>query len=515
MKNISIYILFLSVLCNSCTKFLDTKPTDFTTPDIFYSTETELNQALAGVYNSLAQDGTYGRNLSVELAHSSDEGFYKLNTANINPAHYNHDAANTIVLAAWRTLYEGINRANLLLASIDRPEMDEDKRNVIEGEALFLRAFFYFQLVSLWGDVPLLLEPTRDGNIVNIPRTPSTAIYEVILRDMTIAQTLVDKWSDIGFPGRVSKTAIRGILARVCLKMAGAPLHDLSKLELAKFWAGEIIKTDEHRLNPNYEEVFINHSADKYDTEYKESIWEVEFWGNRLGNPYRVSGRVGNQFSIRSTTAEMYGYANVGATATLYLLYDDSDDVRRDWNIAPFRYVSNSSLDTVHHAPTEIYDRDTGKWRREYETALPRSVDFSPTNFPLLRYADVLLMYAEAENELNGPTTEAYDALNAVRDRAGAYAFTGLDQDDLRQAIRNERARELCFEGLRKFDLIRWGIFQQAMRNVGNDIASNAPSNLRYAALGYERALAERNLILPIPIAEMSLNKAMYQNEGW
>ena len=515
MKKLSIYILFLSLLFSSCEKFLDTKPTDFTTPEIFYSTERELNQALAGIYTTLAQDGTYARNLAVELVHSSDEGFYKRNTLNINPAHYNHDAANTIVLAAWRTLYEGINRANLLLANIDRPEMDEDRRNVIKGEAMFLRAYFYFQLVSLWGDVPLLLEPTPDGNVVNIPRTPQAEIYEMILRDMTEAQTLVDRLTKIGFQGRVSKTAVQGILARICLKMAGEPLKDLSKLELAKFWTGEVIDSEEHRLHPNYKQIFINHSADEYDMEYKESIWEVEFWGNYLGNPYRVAGRIGNQFAIRNTTAEMYGYATVGATATLYRLYDDPDDVRRDWNIAPFRYASNTSLDTVHYQQDEIYDRDTGKWRREYETVLPRHVDRSPTNFPLLRYSDVLLMYAEAENELNGPTDEAYDALNAVRQRAEAYEFTGFDQDDFRQAIRDERARELCFEGLRKFDLIRWGIFQQAMRNVGNDIAGNAPSNLRYAALGYERAVADRQLILPIPIAEMSLNNAMYQNEGW
>lgn len=515
MKNISIYILFVMMFCSSCEKFLDTKPTDFSTPEDFYSTETGLNQALAGVYNSLAQDGTYARNLAVELAHSSDEGFYKRNTLNINPAHYNHDAANNIVLAAWRALYEGINRANLLLVSIDKPEMDEGKRKVIKGEALFLRAYFYFQLVNLWGDVPLLLEPTRDGNIVNIPRTPQREIYDVILRDMTEAQILVDNLTDIGFQGRVSKTAVQGVLARVCLKMAGEPLKDVSKLELAKFWAGEVINSEEHRLHPDYKQVFINHSADLYDTEFYDSIWEVEFWGNYLGNPYRVAGRIGNQFAIRSTTAEMYGYATVGATATLYRLYDDDDDVRRDWNIAPFRYASNSSLDTVHHESDEIYDRDTGKWRREYEKELPRSVDRSPTNFPLLRYADVLLMFAEAENELNGPTVEAYDAVNQVRARAEAQAFAGLGQDDFRQAIRDERARELCFEGLRKFDLIRWGVFQQAMQSVRVDVLDNYPSNLKYAALGYERALAERHLVLPIPIAEMSLNRSMYQNEGW
>src|SRR5690606_8098905 len=203
------------------------------------------------------------------------------------------------------------------------------------------------------------------------------------------------------------------------------------------------------------------------------------------------------------------GYATIGATATLYRLYDDPNDVRRDWNIAPFKYESNTSLVKVDHRDNELYDRDTGKWRREYETVLPRSVDYSPTNFPVLRYADVLLMYAEAENELSGPDN-AHDALNEVRRRAGAYEFTGanriLDQDDFRQTIREERARELCFEGLRKFDLIRWGIFEQVMRNVGNDIAGNAPSNLRYAAGGYER-VNERQLLLPIPASEMSLNR--------
>lgn len=515
MKKLTIYILFLSLLCSSCEQFLDIEPTDFSTPDIFYSTEAELDQALAGVYNALAQDGTYGRNLAVELAHSSDEGFYKRNTTNIIPAQYNHDAANNVVLAAWRTLYEGVNRANLLLKNINRPEMDEEKRDVIRGEALFLRAYFYSVLVSLWGDVPLLLEPTRDGNNVNIPKTSSSEIYEMILRDMEESQTLVKDYSDIGFPGRVSKTAVQGVLARICLKMAGAPLHDLSKLEDAKSWAEKVISSREHDLNPNYSQIFINHSADKYDTEYKESIWEVEFWGNRLGNPYRVAGRIGNQFAIRSTTPDMYGYATIGATATLYRKYDDPNDIRRDWNIAPFRYASNTSLDTVHHTATQIYERDTGKWRREYEQALPRNIDFSPTNFPLLRYSDVLLMYAEAENELNGPTLDAYEKLNEVRRRAYAYDISGLDQDDFLEAIQDERARELCFEGLRKQDLIRWGIFQRVMRDVGNDIAGDAPSTLRYAALGYERATAARHLLLPIPIGEISLNKAMQQNEGW
>ncbi len=512
---ITVFLLICTVVA-SCTKFLDTEPTDFTSPEYFYETEDQLNQALAGVYTTLSQTGTYGRNLIVDLAHGSDEVFYKRNSLTSMTVQYNHDAANSVLLACWRELYRGINRANLLLANLNKPEIDEAARNAIRGEALFLRAYFHYVLVSLWGDVPLMLEPTVDGNNVDIPRTPARQIYDLILQDMTEAQTLVRNIKDIGFPGRVSKTAIQGILARVCLKMAGAPLKDLSKLQEAKTWSERVIASGEHELVPDYKQIFISHSADLYDI--RESIWEAEFWGNELGNPYRVAGQLGNQFSIRNSTPEMFGYATMGATATLYRMYDDPDDVRRDWNIAPWRYVDISALDIVYHAPTELYDRDTGKWRREYETVLPRNTNVSPTNFPLLRYADILLMFAEAENELNGPSASAHQALNEVRRRANAYEYIGeralTDQDDFRKVIQDERARELCFEGLRKGDLIRWGIFEQVMRNVGIDITNYAPARLRYAALGYQR-VNSRHLLLPIPALEMSLNKAMKQNEGW
>ena len=507
----------------SCTNFLETEPTDFASPDDFYNTEEQLNFALSGVYSALVKDGTYARNLPVELALNTDEAFYKKNfTTYTNPAQYNYDAATPIIAACWRTLYEGINRANYLLANINNPEMDETKRNVIRGEAMFLRAYYYFVLANLWGDVPLILEPTLDGKNVNIPKTPQSEIYQFILREMTEAQSMVNKITTIGFSGRVSKTAIQGILARVCLKMAGEPLKDVSKYELAKAWADSVITSNEHQLNPDYKQIFINHSSDKYDI--KESIWEVEFWGNNLGNAYRAAGRIGNQFSIRTTHAEMYGYANVGATKKLFQLYNDPNDVRRDWNVAPFKYSGDNTIEQVNHGPNDLFIRDAAKWRRDYETALPRNVDFSPTNFPLLRYADVLLMYAEAENELNGFSDDAHNKLNEVRRRAGAYEYSVAnnnkitDKDDFRDAIIDERSRELCFEGLRKSDLIRWGkeLFLGEMRQQKIDFESNAPTspNMKEAYNAYGR-VSEKHLLLPIPASELSLNKAMTQNKGW
>ena len=148
---------------------------------------------------------------------------------------------------------------------------------------------------------------------------------------------------------------------------------------------------------------------------------------------------------------------------------------------------------------------------------------YTPENFPILRYSDVLLMLAEAENEVNGPTTVAYDAINQVRRRAyGLTSLTtpnatadlpaGLDYDRFGDALREERARELCFEGLRRNDLIRWGLFLTTMKAVAAQFAADSPT--AYGVLGYNN-VAARNVLLPIPSAEMSVNRAITQNPGW
>lgn len=518
MKTKYIILLVLGISATSCKNYLDVKPTDFITPETYFNSEKDVEQALTGVYSAMNNRATFSRNLVYEFAHASDEGFYKRNSNSITPALYNHDPSNSLISATWGSLYTGINSANLLLANIDRPVMDETARDRIRGEALFLRAFYYFQLVHLWGDVPLILEPTLSGEHVNNPRTPQKEVYAKILEDMTTAEALVGNIKDYGFSGRVSKTAVQGILARVCLKMAGYPLKDESKFADAKMWADKVIKSEVHKLNPSYAQIFINQTQDIYDI--NEDIWEVEFAGNGLGTPTLTGGWFAKKFSVRNTSSELYGYGEIGATGTLYKKYDDIHDVRRDRNLATYYFsptTAKNLSDTIHFAPTDIYNRDTGKWRVQEELLNPRSVDFSTTNLPLLRYADVLLMYAEAENEVNGPTALALDALNEVRTRAKARNFLLTDVPDkiaLRKVIQDERARELCFEGHRKFDLIRWGIFIDVMKDVESDIMDNAPSAIQYSALGYSN-VKERNLLLPIPSLEMSLNNSMRQNPGF
>lgn len=533
MKKLKYIFLSLVLLsATSCKKFLETVPQDFISPVNYYSSEQDLNTALAGVYDAFSQDGTYARNLSLELVSGTDESFRKRDDATIFVHKYNHDASETQLGATWRQLYDAINRANLLLANIDKPSLDAAKRNHIKGQALFLRAHAYFLLVSLWGDVPLITEPVVSPSEVNRARTPSATVYAKILEDMTAAEAMVNAFTH---PGTISKSAIQGILARVCLKMAGFPLNDVAKYALAKSWAEKVILSGIHRLHPDYKQIFINHSADLYDLTNKECIWEIEFFGNNVGT-IKEGGRHANQLGIRFTGADAglgtagYGYASISPTGTLFKMYGTSatlTDVRRDWTIAPFRYTSNTNSLPVLHAATEFYNRDSGKWRRQFEVVIPKSADWSPTNFPVIRYADVLLMYAEAENELNGPTALALQNFNAVRTRAlASTTYPILDptnpladvrvdtKENFRRAIMSERARELAFEGLRKMDLTRWDTLLPVLKAVGADITANAATNLRYGAVGYNNA-QNKHKVLPIPMLEVSLNKSIVQNPEW
>ncbi|KAA8482857.1 RagB/SusD family nutrient uptake outer membrane protein [Arcticibacter tournemirensis] len=516
-------IMTVAVLCFcSCNKFLETTPSDFLSPANYYETEEQLNFALNGVYDILGQRAVYGDALISRMGTEADEGFYAVSSFS-GPQVYSHSTADTYVLNLWQLLYDGINRANVLIENVNKPKMDEGKRNAIRGQALFLRAYYHFLLVSNWGDIPLMLKATNSANETSITRTSQKQVYEAILKDMEEAETLVETAQTVGFGGKINKSAIRGILARVCLYMAGNPLNDVSKYKDALKWSKMIIDENFHALNPSYQDIFINYAADKYDI--KESIWEVEFWGNTAG-PYREGGRVGINTGITNPSTAAYTYGFIQTTARLFNSYGSAKDLRRDWAIAPFRYQSQGTIKANWNA-TQVYERHCGKWRREYEVVSPKSMNDSPENFPLLRYSDVLLMFAEAENEVNGPTPEAYDAINAVRKRAygkllpGAVNVNeanvppGLSKTGFADYLREERSRELCFEGLRKYDLIRWGILGSTLKQVSAEINANAPAALKYAAKAGTNFTEPRHLLLPIPIYEMGINKALTQNNDW
>ncbi|MFP5039680.1 RagB/SusD family nutrient uptake outer membrane protein [Parasediminibacterium sp. JCM 36343] len=518
MRNSKYTLIILSIslvfLLGSCTKFLETTPSSFVTPQSYYNTSAELNAALTGVYNVLSNNATYQNGLFATHPYGNDEGYFSRNFQVTGVQVYNYTASNADITALWDILYQGIERANVLLANINKPPMDSASRNEIKGEALFLRAYFYFLLVSKWGDVPLKLTPTTSLDSIAIARAPSVIVYNQIIADMKTADSLVYPITAVSTPGRVNKSCVEGILARVCLTMAGYPVRDVSKYTDAQYWASKVVQSGYHGLNVSYSQVFINQIQKIYDT--KESLWEAEMYYNpATANVNNSGGSLGVTVGIICSNQNIgYSYGQIYATGLMYKMYDDTNDVRRDWNIANFVYSGTNKL---YFTPKAIYSRCVGKWRREYELIVPKTKNVNATNFPLLRYADVLLMLAEAENELNGPTVLAHQYLNTVRSRAKAYAFTGsktiTDKDAFRQIIQNERARELCFEGLRKADLIRWGILYTTMKAVANDFSVNGGSNNWGAIAGNN--FAQRYLLYPIPQYEISLNKLLVQNPGF
>lgn len=604
MKRIYIYsLLLLSVSLGSCKKFLSPLPTDFKSPETSYKDETDANIKLAGVYDVLGKTGTYGRLFFYDLD-MSDEHFDFRTTTNVGLSFNNINASNVDVNTSWDLLYSGVNRANLFLENIDKVEMDAKKKGVMKGEAMFLRAYYYFLLSTHWGNVPLLLKSTQSVKDVNSRNTPAKEIFEFIVKDMETAAGLVDVSASYGYNSRITKTVVWSILARVNLKWAGAPLKQTEKFAEAKKWAALVMADGTHRLNPDYSNVFIKLAKDEYDTQYRETMWEIEF--NKISGGQEEEGSVGVFNGIgNSDKAFGYSYGLSHATERYYRAFEALDN-RRDWSISPYRYgtVNNVPNTKIAFTATELYNRFNAKFRREYETAVPKNLGTSPINFPVLRYADVLLMFAEAENEVNGPTAAAIDAVNLVRRRGYGMDLTGrvvksievtnggsgytvaptvtitsgggtmpptvaavvsagkvtridiisrgvmltstptitilggngtsatavatissateyelaaadiADKNEFRKAIMKERSLELGYEGLRKFDLIRWDKYLETMEAMSTEIRLNAPDSYKFAAVSFANVV-ERNLLLPIPSRELMLNKLIIQNKGW
>lgn len=518
-----------TALLHSCNSFLDTKPEDYFTPINYYQDEGQLEGALNAIYSTLAYYPLYGRQMH-RMGLEADDAFYNVTNTLYGVQIYDVAIGDPYVADFWSTCYVGINRANTLLANMDNAiGVDPMIKDRVKGEALFLRAYFYFMLVSKFGGVPYISEPTTE---VNMPQTPAVEIYQNIIADMELAEGLVLPIREIGHGGRINKSAVRGILARVNLHKAGNPVNDQTAYEEARKWAKMVMDDNDaaHALNPDFSQVFINYVADEYDI--AESIWEIEFYGNNQ-DVYNEGGQIGAYNGIRYTGDDPnYGYStgNVNASGTLWEKYEAPDqltspDLRRDWTIAPFSVSGTPAVETAR--PIEqIYERNAGKFRRgNYEVVVPRDRQYTPINFPVLRFSDVLLMFAEAENYVNGgPSPDAYEAVNRVRRRAyglpenvavPTFDLAGLDQDGFLLELQDERSRELAFEVLRKGDLVRWGIFMEKMTDARNHIEQAGLSPTLSHALPYFRNATARDVLWPIPSWEMGLNSELTQNIGW
>ena len=577
MKSIKTTIILLVALLSlgSC-DFLDKEPTSATS-DTYLKTETEATSFLTGIYAILTQQSYYGGNYfhlvgGDDLEHYGGSGRAPLNGGLICN---NATSSDSYVASFWYTLYAGVNRVNILLSQINSiNDMKPANLKRYTAEARFLRAFYYFNLVECWGDVPFYTDPVLDVKNLQRAVTPRAEIYDFICKEMEESAEDLPNASSLNYePGRVSKSAAWGILARVYMFRAGE-FHRMkvaeNKEETKKYFteAGKFAKmvmTQGHDLAPNYWDYFIDQCADRYNSTANESIWEAEFAGNGKGT-MTTEGRVGNTIGIVAPDLSAnssyvgkkdpgYGYGQFWSTPKLYELYTSNNDINRmNWSIAPFKYtqsVKGGAVDgrefevgklaevkgqywneSFQYGETEpgatigdrekktaskYYDRCCAKWRREYE-ADKKNRNLTAINFPILRYSDVLLMIAECENETHSqPTTEAYNCINEVRKRAGISKLPqNLDTEDFRQAVKDERAMELCFEMTRRFDLIRWGEYVQNMNALVQRAQSGENWNLGPNNVHTYFNISEAYNYFPIPALEMSVNKLITKNNpGW
>lgn len=609
--------MMLGGLTASC-NFLDKDPY-MVTVDTYFNTTEEASSFVTGVYAILGQSTFYGAdymylNAGDDLAHYGGSGRAPATRGLICN---NATVSDPAVTGLWYTLYSGINRANIFLENIDRVEgMDKNLKAQYISEVRFLRAYYYFTLVQSWGDVPFKTESTKDVVGLDIPRTDKQTIYDFIVKEM--AEVADEETGGLKTakelnykPGRISKSAAWGILARVYLFRAGEYHRDnraATEAETKTYYEealkyAKLVETKGgHKLANDYWDYFIDLCSDRYNTTANESIWEAEFSGNNTSD-IKAEGRIGNIIGLKgpdmSSKSDVVGSADPGysyefmfATPKLYRLYcieepstdelmslpvnfnskDETEKAKAEeanrikmkdsrflWNIAPFVYMEKNGNNTgvtgrkfyekgmrdafIAHDKGRSYSygdvdwasgaaepnegdydynsvfttniaRACAKYRREYE-ADKKDKNSTAINFPILRYSDVLLMIAEAENELHGPEN-AYSYLNDVRKRAGAKEISGLNKDTFRQMVKDERARELCFEYTRRFDLIRWGEYVKNMNALYNAARAGGEWNQGPSNVYTYFNISDTYNYFPIPDAEIAVNKAITNNNpGW
>jgi len=560
----TITIFFAAAVLVSCS-LLDPDPQIITSGN-YYENEKEVQYGLAGVYGAMSSMDFYGNTYSLLYSNTDDLCYFNRKLTTSDMIEYNmHSASSADVYNMWYRIYQGIKNANSFMAAVEGCEFDENGRYY--NEARFLRAYYHFILAQAWGDVPL-----RDRVVADYTEAPCAASsqYKVLRWAADEMEECVKFYEELYWenqdyekedlelaPSRICKNAVHGILARVYLFMAGETVtlegEDTREdcYRKAMHNAKTVIDSEDHKLNPDYSQVFINMISDKHDQDYREPIWEVEFRGDRTSADFWSNGQIGSTLGLESGGAKTnysefncnFAYGKYNGSLKLWDLYWKTDrtedeneakeltDKRQLWNMPPYNYEkdginrnyykyykTNAEKDPLAAAAI----RNCGKFRREviYEGQRTTKSTRTSINFPLLRYSDVLLMYAEASNEVSGVTQEAFDAVKAVRDRAGIKTcdMTSYDKESFRKLIRNERGRELCFESLRRYDLIRWGIYVQEMQNYKYWVLDDRWVRSEDMALFASRMggnIKPMHIVLPIPSVELGVNGLLKQHPLW
>lgn len=496
-------------LVTSCKDYLDVDPIALNTTEYTFSTVAGATAAVIGAYDPLSGDNSYGQRVSMYYPYDSDEMIGSAGApdgARRSIARYSALSTNAEITNPWNTLYQGVERANICIQQIPMsplytagPAADTAAMHRLHGEALTLRAQYYFELVRNWGDVPAQFTPSVSGQDFLLPNADRNVTLTKLIDDLAQAQKLVPWRSAAGAASeRITKGAVKALRARIALFRGGysassvtgqmvRPTDYLDYYRIARQDCADLMaRPAEHSLNPSFLEVFKSINEQR-----SESANEIIFQVGMTGSTAASDSKLGyyNGPRLQNTTG-IYGQTSGAVTVVpTYFYAFDSTDTRRDVTITTYGIANNSNFQSGV-ALNSITD---GKFRRDWHNPLlPGVGQYLGYNWPVIRFADVLLMFAETENELNGPTAAAQDALLRVRarafggNRAQAVAtlaragFSLTSKAALFDALVNERYLEFGSEAIRKYDLFRWNLFASKLAETKANLEKMAKGEAPY-----------------------------------
>lgn len=497
MKKLLILLLATAGLI-SCEP-LDEVPFSSLSVDNLYQTEADVDAAIFGAYSALNNDNndlwyflyTSGPGESVVVRLKGDGNQGRASSLTFQPG----DALGVW----WPNFYRGINRSNSVIANVGKaglsPELEEQKI----AEARFQRGFFYFNLVKWFGGVPLHLEETTDfsDESVKKPRATVQEVYDVIVEDFKYAETrLPDEW-DSANKGRATSGAAKAFLGKVYLNMAGKPLEQDDKYQLAVDKFKEVVNSGDYALQDNFADIF--ELSNEFNSEIIFARPDIRETG--AGTVLTFFAGVPN-----SPYANRNGQYQFGFTTDFYNSFNE-DDIRRDVTLL-YSYIDADGREVTYNSPDNPplpfggYNDPKGIGFGKLKDSQNDVSAFAHDNDIIyMRYADVLLMLAESLNEV-GQSQEALTYLNMVRERAGLENITTTNHDELLEVIKQERKWELAGEYQEYPDLQRWG-----------DIEESLPNNEDAVLFG--TVYSPKIELLPIPQSQIDANENLTQNPGY
>jgi len=506
-----IFLVGVLLFGSGCSKFLDEQDPSNLTPDNFYKIPEHAEAAIAAVYSSsrFMGDGAgiFSSNwqlLEAVTGTSTTETAQNSDLNNLYGLVYDSNTGH--VINYWNGIYRVIAQANLVLDNVPGiTPMDEAQKKRILGEARFLRAWAYFYAVRLWGDVPLITKSQTLESEDFFPKRASVeSVYALIVEDLIAAENAGLPWMNKN--GRVTLAAAKSELAIVYLTMAGQPLNKgASHYKLAADKANEVITYA--KANPASIDLFPTYAEVHKETlkNEKEHIFMLQYNSVVAGNP------MDNMYpNFKPVTFN--GASGTGSTVPTLEFYNsyETGDLRAKDREGYFysSYFTNGNGALFQLGAPYIF--------KHFNTIANGSSGVAGTrnnnlNVPVIRYAEILLVYAEAQNEVGGPTSDAYDAFKRIRDRAQLVtpAMGTYNQSTFREAVWRERWHELCYEQITWFDMVR-------LRKVFNETTKGFDNFVGHVNQSSDQPLQSKHLLFPIPRPEMQNNPNLTpQNPGY